>query len=169
MAAPGNTTSLYCRAVIINWILESWPNWKHDLAYCSICNICYILILNFNSKWQLIIIPALNKLIITRTIKVSCLSRFLLLLLPAWQILMRPNPDTRIRPSVNFCTRTQKWLRSYFVPRYCASGFEHISVPWLKTGRIKVCTVTPPIRKSDCTRMAKTRAIPVLPPGLKSG
>ena len=48
---------------------------------------------------------------LTRTIKVSCLSRFLLLLLPVWQILIRPNPDTLICTPANFCTVTQKWLR----------------------------------------------------------
>jgi hypothetical protein len=58
---------------------------------------------------------------LTRTIKVSCSSRFLLLLLHSRQIYNALAPDTQLRsatlgkaricPHAKFCIVTQKWLR----------------------------------------------------------
>ncbi len=106
---------------------------------------------------------------LTRTIKVSCLSRFLLRFYLCDKYLKMFNPDTLICTPAKFCIGTQKWLRQSLYRDTAPMSSNRISVPWLKSGLMTVCTATAHTQNQTCTRTAKTRAIPVLPPGLKSG
>jgi hypothetical protein len=111
-----------------------------------------------------------NNETLTRTIKVSCLSRFLLSCLPAGRcsctqdkFVMRAKPGLEHLPTIKFLHLDKFLSPRQLVPRHCTSA--HLPTFCCQDNLLatyQLCTATLILLNKICTRTAKTRAIPSL-------
>jgi hypothetical protein len=101
--------------------------------------------------------------VLTRTIWVSCLSRFLLLLLHVRQISSGCCTQTRSSAhNLKSYTKTIICLRDKFVPRPLRHSLLQSYLPGEITSHYQTCAATAPTRNRPYAMTAKTRAIPAL-------
>ena len=100
---------------------------------------------------------------ITRSIRVSCLSRFLLLFLHPRQLSNARKPGHAPLHAIKILYQDKFLAPRQFLPRHCASA--HLQTCCYRdnlSATYQLCTATRVMLNQLCTWTAKTRAIPSL-------
>jgi hypothetical protein len=100
--------------------------------------------------------------VLTRTIKVSCLSRFLLCSCTQDKFIMVVTPGHAHMHAIEILHRDKFLPPRQFVPRHCASALHQLCNRGQIHGSDKNCTAIAPALNKIYTMTAKTRAIPSL-------